>query len=442
MHGRKIQMEIESIKAQVKEKQTVLFGCGNLGKKAYKYFSKNKISIKAVVDNDKRKWGGKFCGKKIENPVAVIEKFTDAYFLIANVNHAKDIQKQLIGLGISKDKIFIVEEANLDFAVILQGRYLIENKHFIFDRPMPISMKGFIEYIGFSVLDIYHRCRMNIFCPKTEQSKKYRVAICAMFKNEGFYLKEWIEFHKIVGIEHFYLYNNFSDDNYLEILQPYIISNLVTLIDWPVPQGQIPAYTDCFEKYSGESQWIGMIDIDEFIVPVKYENIYTFLKPFEKKRGSVLIYWKNFGTNGFITRDYRKNLVIEDFTVCWRKHVNIGKCFINTNFTPAISKQYLVHHEAWTSRNGKIFPPVNCDDHIAIFNKYNIIKSQVMPIQINHYLVKSLEEFEMKNSKGDSFFKNHSGKQKYLTYEKHNTSVDYNAYKFLMQLKQNIHQNY
>ena len=101
-------MEIESIKAQVKEKQTVLFGCGNLGKKAYKYFSKNKISIKAVVDNDKRKWGGKFCGKKIENPVAVIEKFTDAYFLIANVNHAKDIQKQLIGLVISKDKIFIV----------------------------------------------------------------------------------------------------------------------------------------------------------------------------------------------------------------------------------------------------------------------------------------------------------------------------------------------
>lgn len=64
MHGRKIQMEIESIKAQVKEKQTVLFGCGNLGKKAYKYFSKNKISIKAVVDNDKRKWGGSFVEKR------------------------------------------------------------------------------------------------------------------------------------------------------------------------------------------------------------------------------------------------------------------------------------------------------------------------------------------------------------------------------------------
>lgn len=42
MHGRKIQMEIESIKAQVKEKQTVLFGCGNLGKKRTNIFQKIK----------------------------------------------------------------------------------------------------------------------------------------------------------------------------------------------------------------------------------------------------------------------------------------------------------------------------------------------------------------------------------------------------------------
>ena len=101
----------------------------------------------------------------------------------------------------------------------------------------------------------------------------------------------------------------------------------------------------------------------------------------------------------------------------------------------------MVHHEAWTNSKGKVFPPVNCFDHIAIFNKYNIVRSKKMPIQINHYLVKSLEEFEMKNSKGDSFFKNSSGKKRYLTLEKYNTSVDYNAYKYLLQLKQNILSN-
>lgn len=435
-------MEIELIKEKVSGKQIVLFGCGNLGKKVHKYFSINKINVTAIIDNDNGKWGKRFYGKKIDSPTSVVEKFTDAYFIVANVNHWEDIQVQLIALGVSKDRIFIVEEANLELTTILQGKYSTENRYFIFDTPIPISFKGFMKYIGFSVLDVFYRCRMNIFYPKIEQRKKYKVSICAMFKNEGFYLKEWIEFHKIIGVEHFYLYNNFSDDNYLEVLQPYIASKLVTLIDWPIPQGQIQAYENCFEKYSEESQWIGMIDIDEFVVPIKYENIYTFLKPFEKKRGSVLIYWKNFGTNGLITRDYKKNLVIEDFTLCWRKHANIGKCFVNTNFIPDISKQYCVHHEAWTSSNGKLFPPVNCFDHIAIFNKYNIVKSQKMPIQINHYLVKSLEEFEMKNSKGDSFFKNHSGKKIYLTYEKYNTSVDYNAYKFLMQLKQRIYENF
>ena len=42
------------------------------------------------------------------------------------------------------------------------------------------------------------------------QDKKYNVAVCAIFKNEAPYLKEWIEFNHLVGVEHFYLYNNNS----------------------------------------------------------------------------------------------------------------------------------------------------------------------------------------------------------------------------------------
>ncbi len=34
------------------------------------------------------------------------------------------------------------------------------------------------------------------------------MSLCAIFKDEADYLREWIEFHRIVGVEHFYLYNN------------------------------------------------------------------------------------------------------------------------------------------------------------------------------------------------------------------------------------------
>ena len=91
---------------------------------------------------------------------------------------------------------------------------------------------------------------------------KYKFAICSMFKNEAKFLKEWIEFHRLIGAEHFYLYNNESTDNYLEVLKPYIDKNIVELIDWEsteehaifgidnnlwVPY-QIGAFTDCIKN--------------------------------------------------------------------------------------------------------------------------------------------------------------------------------------------------
>ena len=38
------------------------------------------------------------------------------------------------------------------------------------------------------------------------------LAICAVYRNEAPYLREWIEFHRLVGVERFFLYNNRSTD--------------------------------------------------------------------------------------------------------------------------------------------------------------------------------------------------------------------------------------
>lgn len=45
------------------------------------------------------------------------------------------------------------------------------------------------------------------------------LSICAVIKNEGPYLEEWIEFHRIQGVEHFYLYDNGSADQTKDILE-------------------------------------------------------------------------------------------------------------------------------------------------------------------------------------------------------------------------------
>jgi hypothetical protein len=95
------------------------------------------------------------------------------------------------------------------------------------------------------------------------------LAICAVFKNEAPYLDEWVRFHKAQGVEHFYLYNNFSDDNFEEVLKPH--QAYITITPWPVlfaEWGQLRAYVDCIERHRKEHRWITVIDIDEFIFGV------------------------------------------------------------------------------------------------------------------------------------------------------------------------------
>ena len=42
-----------------------------------------------------------------------------------------------------------------------------------------------------------------------------------MFRNERRYLVEWVLHHYLLGVEHFYLYDNESEDKPEEVLRPY-----------------------------------------------------------------------------------------------------------------------------------------------------------------------------------------------------------------------------
>ena len=91
------------------------------------------------------------------------------------------------------------------------------------------------------------------FFPKKQRKTNYGLVICAIFKNEVPYMREWIEYHLHVGVEHFYLYNNNSTDGYLDVLQPYVEKGVVTLTEWPETPGQITAYKHWYENFRGET---------------------------------------------------------------------------------------------------------------------------------------------------------------------------------------------
>ena len=100
---------------------------------------------------------------------------------------------------------------------------------------------------------------------------KHEVAIVSISKNEGPYLIEWIEFHRMVGVTKFYFYDNESNDDTLDLLKPYIEAGIV---DYTLQRGkaqQLVAYNDAIKKHKRECRWMAFLDMDEYLMPVDSE---------------------------------------------------------------------------------------------------------------------------------------------------------------------------
>ena len=93
-----------------------------------------------------------------------------------------------------------------------------------------------------------------------------KVAVCAIVRNENRYLREWIEWHKGLGVDKFFIYDNGhgNDENPRDVIgdDPQVV-----IIDWRDRDGntQCEAYDECYRNHGSEFDWMGFIDIDEFV---------------------------------------------------------------------------------------------------------------------------------------------------------------------------------
>ena len=141
------------------------------------------------------------------------------------------------------------------------------------------------------------------------------LAICAIFKDEAPYLREWIEFHRIVGFDRFYLYQNGSDDDWQFILQPYVEDGMVEVTDWPKSTPcQLEAYQHFIERHKGQPGWVAFIDCDEFLFSPCLATVTDALAGMPSPDwGAVAVNWMCFGASGQERQE--DGLVIERFTL-------------------------------------------------------------------------------------------------------------------------------
>lgn len=231
-------------------------------------------------------------------------------------------------------------------------------------------------------------------------SYEHAIAICSVFKNEAPWLKEWIEYHKLLGVSHFRLYNNESTDRYLEVLTPYIKSGEVTLLDWPNQEGdfvnwatlrQWPACIDGLIQLKNKAKWVALIDIDEFILPLEDLNLIVFLEKYEAYP-AIVLNWQCFGTS-FIRKIPKEKLMIETLTLkalefsSWNKPV---KSIVRPEFVKVEAIGWPPHTACYVQNQKAIFPD-------GVFREETLDMSQweIRPYKcvINHYVHRTEDFF-------------------------------------------------
>lgn len=133
----------------------------------------------------------------------------------------------------------------------------------------------------------------------------YKLSVGSLFKNEAYSIKEWLEHYINQGVEHFYLINDDSNDNYLEILTPFIDKGIVSLFDGNNWGRYIGRQRDMFNKFIlprlKESAWLIILDLDEYLWSPHYSTLVELLDQC-KRLGQIQVMNTIFGSNGHITQ--------------------------------------------------------------------------------------------------------------------------------------------
>jgi hypothetical protein len=186
--------------------------------------------------------------------------------------------------------------------------------------------------------------------------KKYTLSVACLFKNESHSLKEWIEHYLYHGAEHFYLIDDGSTDNYMDILQLYIDKKIVDLFKteeehYPGRQGMI--YTNILKPIMHETEWLLICDMDEFVWSPKCINLYSLINELNKQWHYSQIQFEHslYGSNGLIEQP---NSIIAGFTKRakdepYQIEGNL-KYFLNTKYP---INRFFVHYAELTNEKDK-----------------------------------------------------------------------------------------
>lgn len=103
--------------------------------------------------------------------------------------------------------------------------------------------------------------------------------------------KEWLLFHRMVGFDHFYVYDNSKQRHgaLWNMLKPFVDKGVATYIHWPARvcarhrASQYAAENSCLRRFGPLNTWMAHFDVDEYMTPTgTYKSLVPLLQAYER----------------------------------------------------------------------------------------------------------------------------------------------------------------
>ncbi len=222
--------------------------------------------------------------------------------------------------------------------------------------------------------------------------KPNSICLVAILKNEEKFLDEWLVYHQLIGVDHFFLY----DDNQTLPLKNFLTPHFkyVTVINWRESnagylreKSQIRAYNDACKKYIKGYEWVIFLDADEFIVLKEHVSLSEFLKGFDNA-SSISLNWHLFGHNGFDVDPER--LITTSMT--------------RRRLKPSLEVKTITRVEAIDSVDSAHFCNLKTGIRVDANNKFwgeELYAGKTDVAHINHYYCRSFNRWMERVERGD-----------------------------------------
>ena len=241
------------------------------------------------------------------------------------------------------------------------------------------------------------------------QAHRPVATLVATAKNEGPSIWEWVAYHRMIGFDHIYIFQNDSEDGTQEILKLLDRSGVITYRNNERLQRgrhQVKAYMRAAGQPGYLASDLAMaLDLDKFLVIKTGDGSLTALMQALPDFDCAMINWRVFGSAG--AQDLSDAPVTQRYTLAeWGDDIRGGLTPFKALFQRDRFERPGVHRPPGCDVSDPDLRFTNGSgllrDEFTLKNFRSTDPGGRALAQVNHYMVKDAQSFVLKNARGSA----------------------------------------